>query len=95
MTTTKWKSGRTGKTGHQTLGDTEMMNQEVLERIYEEVLDEKPELDENNETRKVAQVVTFQLFQERSLWWNLTDVIGVVSQFHKQGNIQFKNVMDR
>ena len=43
------------------------MNQEVLERIYEEVLDEKPELDENNETRKVAQVVTFQLFQERSL----------------------------
>lgn len=72
-----------------------MMNQEVLERIYEEVLDEKPELDENNETRKVAQVVTFQLFQERSLWWNLTDVIGVVSQFHKQGNIQFKNVMDR
>ncbi len=72
-----------------------MMNQEVLERIYEEVLDEKPELDENNETRKVAQVVTFQLFQERSLWWKLTDVIGVVSQFHKQGNIQFKNVMDR
>ena len=72
-----------------------MMNQEVLERIYEEVMDEKPELDENNETRKVAQVVTFQLFQERSLWWKLTDVIGVVSQFHKQGNIQFKNVMDR
>ena len=72
-----------------------MKNQEVLERIYEEVLEENPELDENYETRKVAQEMTFRLFQERGLWWNLTDVIGVIRKFHKQGNIQFKNVMDR
>ena len=44
-----------------------MKNQEVLERIYEEVLEENPELDENYETRKVAQEMTFRLFQERGL----------------------------
>ena len=61
------------KEGETTIEAIQKANKEKIQTFdYEvdenaEVLDEKPELDENNETRKVAQVVTFQLFQERSL----------------------------
>ena len=44
-----------------------MDNHSVLESIYEGVLDENPDLDLNEETRKVAQTLSLQLFRERSI----------------------------
>ena len=43
------------------------MNESILDRLFEEVLEEFPELNRNYETRKVAGKIAYEMFLETGM----------------------------